>query len=157
MEILGFNMIFTLLAVWVGYRFFAKYHRRMHERVYGLEKDTFGLKDKVSASVKDLTGLAHCMNKVEEQASLALHQVKAVINLDVGMHRDCGWLVLITRVSGQDRVMLQELKPEMSLSDYRDLVRRLKHDCGAVLRYVDAPFGTCEAFLAEPREFRSRR
>lgn len=84
-------------------------------------------------------------------ASHALAQVKAVINLDVGIHRDCGWLVLITKVRGQDRVMLQELKPEMTPEEYRDLIKRLKYDCGAVLRYADAPPGMAEAFLYKSR------
>lgn len=151
MEILGANAIFALVLFWVAYRYHAKHYRRIWKRVDVYLAD---LNKRIVELSKSLTSTVHCMNKVEEQASLALSQVKAVINLDVGIHRDCGWLVLITRVNGQDRVMLQELKPVMNMSEYRDLVERLKHDCGAVLRYVDAPFGTCEAFLTESRGFR---
>jgi hypothetical protein len=79
-------------------------------------------------------------------ANRAEGQVKSVMALDVG-YKGEGWLVLITKVNGTDRVCLKRIKPDMSLREYKFLVDQLRQDYGGVLTHVDQIRG------AVPRHF----
>lgn len=69
------------------------------------------------------------------------------VAVDVGF-KDRGWLILVCRVAGRDRVMIQNLKPEMTMSEYKRLVEKLSYDFEGVA-YLDAPYGY-ESFLKKP-------
>jgi len=150
MEVLGVSVVITLIAAWVAVRVSKREAYQIGITLTDLLSKLESRKD------QEIKRLDAAVARACSDAEAARNQVKALVNLDVGIHHDCGWLVLITKVGGQDRVMLQELKPEMTWKEYNDLVERLGHDCGAVLRYADAPYGWGEAFLAE-RNTRVRR
>jgi hypothetical protein len=68
------------------------------------------------------------------------------VGIDVGL-RDRGWLILCCRVNGKDYVQLQQLKREMTMGEYKELVERLSYDFQHVA-YIDAPSGM-DSFLKE--------
>jgi hypothetical protein len=74
----------------------------------------------------------------------------AGVAIDVGL-KDAGWLILCCRVAGHDRVQIQNLKPEMTMKEYKELIERLSYDCQHVA-YIDAPHGM-EQFLKKLPEF----
>jgi len=151
MEVLiGINAAVMMAFMWLGYRKWLK----IQDALSRLAVHSTETANNVVALASD-TSIK--MKGLREISQKALDQVKSLINLDVGLHHDCGWLVLITKVAGQDRVMLQELKPGMNIHEYDDLVMRLRHDCAAHLAFIDAPMGYGEAFLQRHRVRTSRR
>jgi hypothetical protein len=77
--------------------------------------------------------------------------------IDVGFHRDCGWLILACRVNGQDRVQIQHIRPDLSPQDYRTLVEVLTA-AGSHLAFLDMPFGSgYEQFFRRPRRTRGNQ
>jgi hypothetical protein len=74
----------------------------------------------------------------------------AGVAIDVGL-KDKGWLILCCRVGGHDMVQIQNLRPEMTMKEYQELVKRLSYDCQHVA-YIDAPHGM-EQFLKRLPEF----
>lgn len=75
--------------------------------------------------------------------------------IDVGHGRDVGWLILACKVNGQDRVLLQELRKDMSMQEYKILIENLSHDFRHVA-FIDTPYH--EQFLySEDKLFRRSR
>ena len=93
-----------------------------------------------------LVQYAEALSRTVKDTHQMLH---AGVAVDVGL-RDRGWLILCCRVDGRDRVMIQNLKPDMTLSEYRDLVKKLSYDFQHVA-YIDAPYGY-ESFLKSASE-----
>jgi hypothetical protein len=75
--------------------------------------------------------------------------IHAGVAIDVGL-KDRGWLILCCRVAGIDRVMIQHLKPDMTMKEYKELVDRLSYDFQHVA-YIDAPHGY-ESFLKRVKD-----
>jgi hypothetical protein len=106
------------------------------------------LRDALRSTNSNLHTLDKAVTTVCYKVSMVQEGIKMLGAIDVGVLRDCGWLILVSRVGGQDWVKLQELAP-MSLQEYRALVDRLK-ELGTEFKYVDGPLGAVD-FLKEKR------
>jgi len=64
-------------------------------------------------------------------------QMSACMAIDVGF-KDTGKVIILSRVQGQDRVRIVNVKPEMSVHEYKNLIESLESMYGADPIYVDA-------------------
>lgn len=78
-------------------------------------------------------------------------QLKALQALDVGF-RERGKIIIIARICGQDIVRIVDIKPEMPIEHYKELVHYIKDQYGASLRWVDSPFPMMSQELKEVGE-----
>lgn len=98
-----------------------------------------------------LTQLSYKLDGLKEQ-------IRTIVGLDTSFAgRDSGWLILMARVNGQDAVRLQELKPDMTMKEYQELVETLSYQFNAVTKYVDGPRHVGEYFLKDPEKLARRR
>lgn len=67
-------------------------------------------------------------------------QMSAVMAIDVGMH-EAGKIIIMSRVQNQDRVKIVDVKPKMTVAEYRQLVESLESEYGASPTWVDGPVG----------------
>ncbi len=99
-----------------------------------------GARSNVEARRKETTQLSGDLTRLS-------NLVGGNIAIDVGFREDPGWLILTCRVDGQDRVVLNKLRRDMSMREYKHLVENLSRDFGHVA-YIDAPHGV-ECFLKD--------
>jgi len=87
----------------------------------------------ILAKVAEAVGVAHRAQQVAQAAVDEVRtlrgQMSALMALDVGF-KEMGKVILLTRIGDQDRVKILDVKPSMTLADYKTLVERLKHDFG---------------------------
>ena len=115
-------------------------HRRQHLRVIEY------VNSESSRLGSQFEALAAKIRKINE-----LLGPTAAIDVSHKGH-DSGWLILLCKVNGQDHVLLQELRRDMSMHDYQRLVETLSHDCAHVA-FIDTPYR--ESFLlSEDKLFR---
>ena len=99
------------------------------------------------ASIGSTADLAckRAQNAVDEVKSLR-KQMAAAQALDVGF-QESGKLIVLSRIGDQDRVKIIDIKPTLTLAEYRTLVDRIKEDFGVGdPNWVDAPPGIAERF-----------
>lgn len=78
-------------------------------------------------------------------------QLAAVQAIDVGF-REAGKVIVIARVAGRDIVKVIDVKPGWTMTEYRDLVRRVEALYGVSPRWVDAgPFREGEELIKHGR------
>lgn len=113
----------------------------------------------------ELDGLARNLTskagEAMEQASRALRAAEAAVTevrelrrqmaaaqaLDIGF-KENGKVVILTRINDRDIVKFIDIKPEMTATEYKDLVERLKHDFGlGDPVWVDKPAGMDDVFV----------
>jgi hypothetical protein len=89
------------------------------------------------------------INQVLERKYGHLNEmIQTTAAIDVGF-RDIGWLILVAHVNGRPCVQIQHLKPEMSMKEYQELVKRLSYDCQHVA-YIDMPRGSAYEHFLKP-------
>ena len=94
---------------------------------------------------RELGGLRSASTQALGTAQLAFDEVKrlksqlsALQAIDLDLHH-YGHVVIITRVEGSDRVKIIDVVPELTLEQYRLLVRDVEDRYGARLSHVDGP------------------
>ena len=106
------------------------------------------VKPELEQIAKDLKGALDKATKAMAKADAAVVMVKelrkqmsAVMAIDVGL-KEAGKVIILSRVQGQDRVKIIDVKPQMTIQEYRQLVESLQAEYGAQPVWVDAPTGT---------------
>lgn len=67
-------------------------------------------------------------------------QIAALQALDIGF-RGCGKIIVAARVDKRDFVHILDI-PQMSITQYKEVVERIKIDTGAVIGFLDSPYGS---------------
>ena len=104
------------------------------------EEDKHTNRNFVSRIYDDMRELERKCENSSRQAAKACEGIKFLGAVDIGILHDRGWLILCARIDGRDWVKIQEIKPEMTMEEYRFLVKELEN-IGAQFRFFDAPQG----------------
>lgn len=92
-----------------------------------------------------LRGSDSAIRELSERYYELFKMLKTSVSVDVGGPHDCGWLIFIAKVNGEDMVRIQHLRPDMSMKDYQDMLIRLSDSCRHIA-YIEGP-RYCEEFL----------
>jgi len=108
------------------------------------------VKPELDAIAKNVGDAIRQATQAYEHAGAAISAVKelrqqmsACIAIDVGF-KEGGKVILLSRVQGQDRVRIVNVKPELTLLEYKRLIDTLERDYGARPTWIDGPPGIPE-------------
>lgn len=86
---------------------------------------------------------AHAVAKADAAVTMVKElrkHMSAAMAIDVGF-KEAGKVIILSRVQGQDRVRIVDVKPKMTVQEYKQLIESLESEYGVAPTWVDAPQG----------------